>query len=189
MSDVQDTTENLQPSLGFLDPQSIFRHVGVGAGMVVADLGCGTGYLSLPLAKRVGSEGKVYAVDVRKDTLSAIHDRAMTASLQNVQTVWADLEMAGSTRIQDASVDIAFLVNIFFQLEDKKTPFAEAKRIVKKGGKIVVVDWNDSSSFGPAENARIQPEDIQRMSVELGLAFVSDFIVDRSHFGLIFMKP
>ena len=78
----------------------------VGKGQVVADLGCGSGYYSLPLADLVGSEGKVYAIDLGKNCIQALEKKAEKGRYQNIEahaSSASDLSF-----IQDKSVDFVF---------------------------------------------------------------------------------
>lgn len=173
---------------GFLNPTQLLRQAGLLSGMKIADLGCGTGYIVLPTAKMLGAQGRVYAVDIRRSMLQQITVKAQERGLFNIQPVWADLTIAGSTKIPDKSVDAAFLVNVLFQLPKREPAVQEAQRIVRPGGKVVVVDWNDTPvSFGPTPEQRISETQVQGM-------FGSNFTLDKKlsvgayHFGFVFVK-
>lgn len=173
----------------FLEPKKLLRHIGVGPGDTTADLGCGTGYLTIPLARAVGKDGKVRAVDIMKVKLASIQDIALDSGLRNIETIWADLEVLGSTKIKDSSMDFTFLVNIFFQLENDEEVLKEANRITKKGGKVVVIDWKkEDSPIGPPLDKRRDGKDIISMADAIGLSLDHDFEVDKYHYGYIFKK-
>lgn len=137
--------------------------------MRVADLGCGSGYMSFAAARLVGERGAVYAVDVQKAVLEQIKREARAENILNIQTVWADLEVAGSTKIPSQSVDAALLVNVLYQIKDKKPLFAEARRLLKPGGVCLVVDWKQGdTSIGPPAEKRLKLDDISTLAVSAG---------------------
>ena len=69
------------------NPEGALDAIGIKPGMVVADVGAGTGYMSLRMAKRVGPSGKVYSEDVQPEMLRRLRQNATEAKLGNIQTV------------------------------------------------------------------------------------------------------
>lgn len=173
----------------FLDPAKIFQEVGVEQGSTVADFGCGSGYLALPLARFVGQQGKVFAIDIMKDALSLVHDKALQQGSRNVQTVWADLEVSGGTKITPESLDMIFLKDNYFQFEKPQDVLREAARVLKKSGKLVVIDWKKGKGpVGPPEELRKDESEVLAQVEGAGLKKVSEIDVDAYHFGYIFQK-
>ncbi len=83
--------------------------------MSVGDLGCGNlGYFSVPAAKIVGQNGVVYAVDILKSVLQSVENIARQEGLDNIKTVWSNLEVVGATKITPASLDLIMVVNMLF---------------------------------------------------------------------------
>src|SRR4030042_6567721 len=99
----------------FFKPEEILKQINLAEGAKVADFGAGTGYIATLLAKTVGPEGKVYAVDIQKVVLEALKSRAKMANLLNMETVWGNLEVVGGSSLENSSGDFVFLINIFFQ--------------------------------------------------------------------------
>ncbi len=157
---------------------------------VVADLGCGgAGYFTLAAARVVGDQGQVYAVDILKTVLSSVESKARLQKLYNIKTIWSNLEVYGATAIPAASVDYAFLVNILFQSQKHDEIIREAYRLMKPGGKLLVVDWaRGLVAIGPSENDKVDPVEIRRLATEVGLAEINDFKAGQYHFGMIFIK-
>lgn len=173
----------------FLDPAKIFQEVGVQQGAVVADFGCGSGYIALPLARFVTERGKVFAIDIMKDALSLVHDKALQQGSRNMQTVWADLEVAGGTKITPASLDMVFLKDNYFQLEKPAEVLKEASRVLKKGGKLIVIDWKKGQGpVGPPDELRKDEAEVVSQVQASGLKQVGTFDVDTYHYGYIFQK-
>lgn len=168
----------------------IFEKSGISEGMSIGDLGCGNlGYFSIPAAKLVGKSGMVYAVDILKSVLEAVNHRASQEGLENVKTIWSNLEIIGATKIPTESLDVAFLINILFQSEKDDLVIQEAHRLVKPGGKLVVVDWlKISAPFGPPMEDRTDKEQIIQFAADAGFKLLEEFSAGPYHYGLLFIK-
>ncbi|MDO8669627.1 MAG: methyltransferase domain-containing protein [Candidatus Buchananbacteria bacterium] len=169
---------------------NVFEKVGLAEGMNVGDLGCGNlGYFSVPAAKIVGKKGVVYAVDILKSVLQSVEHIAKQEGLDNIKTVWSNLEVVGATKIPSASLDLVMLINMLFQSEDDRKVFLESHRLAKAGGKLVVIDWKMiSSPFGPDISKRIKTAETIKFAQEAGFNLVEEFEAGPYHFGLIFVK-
>lgn len=173
----------------FLEPQNIIEQFDLQSGMRVADLGAGTGALSLLLARAVGEAGKVYAIEVQKSILERLKKEAREARLHNVEVLWGDIERVNGTHLGNASVDAAVASNVLFQVEDKAGFTAEVKRILKPGGKLLLVDWTDSfGGMGPHKD-HVVPERAARSLFEsVGFRFVKNIDAGAHHYGLVFRR-
>ncbi|MFA6428519.1 MAG: methyltransferase domain-containing protein [Candidatus Buchananbacteria bacterium] len=173
-----------------INSEEVFKHLKLTAGMKVADLGCGNlGHFVLPAAKLVGKEGLVYAVDILKTALKSVNNLAVAEGLENVITVWSDLEKVGATRIDPASIDVAVLKNVLFQSTNQEAMFKEAARLLKLGGHLLVLDWKMSGApFGPKVSQRISPEKVKQLAEVNGLKLTDEFSAGEYHYGIIFIK-
>lgn len=173
----------------FSDPILHIEHLDIDKGMKVADIGAGSGHHTIHLAKRVGDTGRIYAIDVQKDLLARIKSEAHHHKIHNIEIVWADIEKLGATRIKDNLIDRAILSNVLFQLEDKRGAVGEIKRILRQGGKLVVVDWSDSfSQLGPHKNMVISPLETVALFSAHGFEKEREFDAGSHHYGIIFKK-
>lgn len=173
-----------------INPHTLLERVGLRAGMHAADLGCGvTGHFIVPAARVVGSEGKAYAVDIQKSALAATESRAKLDGITNITSVWADIERLGATRIPPASLDVAMIVNTLFLARDRNQMMAEAARLTKSGGIVLVVEWKtDATAVGPPAAQRIG-KDVARAAAKVaGLTERAEFEAGPYHYGLIFTK-
>lgn len=176
-------------SASFLDVESIVRGLQVTPGQQVADLGCGSGYFVIALAKAVGPDGVVTAVDVMNEALESVRARAETMGLKNIHTVRANLEVVGGTKIADGSQDVALLKNILFQSQKRDSIFTEAARITKPGGRVVVIDWKKGAGgLGPPDDLRVDDGQITQLAQAAGLRLDGQFATDSFHFGFVFAK-
>lgn len=173
-----------------IDPIKILERGGVKQGSIVADLGCGTaGHFVFPAAHLVGEKGKVYAVDVQKSVLSAIESLRKLEGVDNVETVWSDLEQAGAMKVADASVDCVLFLNTLFQIKDKAAAMREAARIAKTGAALVIVEWEQAGApLGPAVEVRVDKPTVKTLAQEAGFEFKEEFKAGPYHFGILFHK-
>lgn len=173
-----------------LVPAEIFQHVGIRQGMKVADLGCGAhGHFSIPAARLVGKEGTAYAVDILKSVLQEVSKRANFEGVKNLKTVWSNLEIVGAAKIRNESLDVAMLINILFQSKHHENVMQEAARMLKKGGKLLVVDWRQAHiPFGPPVVDRVDPSDVKKIAKKFGLSLLDEFSAGQFHYGLVFGK-
>ena len=173
-----------------LDPVAIFKRLGIGQGAVIADLGCGgVGHFIIPAARLVGDKTTAYAVDIVKTVLGSVVSRARTEGVNNIKPIWSNLEMVGATKISDASLDFAFLKNVLFQSKNHEPMMTEAIRLLKPGGKLLVIDWgNAMTSFGPPPADRVKPEMVKVLAQKLKLKLLDEFEVGSYHYRLIFQK-
>lgn len=173
-----------------IDAVKFWTHAGIKQGNIVAELACGaTGHFVFPAAHLVGPTGRVYAVDLLKSVLEAIRSRAKLEGVDNVETVWTDLERPGALKIAEGSVDLASLVNDLSQIPSRAAVLSEAARITKSGGTLLVGDWKQTASpFGPPPERRIAPAVVRQLAQEAGFEYQEEFEIGPYHFGLIFKK-
>jgi len=110
--------------------------LGVRAGQTVLDFGCGSGTYTIPAAKLVGKDGRVYALDVSRRALDGVEEKAGREGLKNIVRINA----SGGEEIGlgEETVDLLLLIDVLQELEDRETLFDEACRILKPGGAVVV---------------------------------------------------
>jgi len=173
-----------------IDTKLIIKKTGISDNMHVADLGCGaTGHFVFPVAEAVSDGGIIYAVDILKNNLKNIQRRAQQDNLPQIRTVWSNLEIFKATKIETASLDIAMLINILFQSNKRSEIIREAIRLVKKNGKLLIVDWNKvATPFGPAPEDRVNKKNLQTVCERLGMELLEEFSAGQYHFGMVFLK-
>jgi len=173
-----------------LNTKEILSRVGLTAGMKAADLGCGgAGHFVMPAARIVGDDGVVYAVDILKTVLASIESIARLENLNNIQTVWTNLEKVGATKIEADSLDVAFLINVLFQVDKLDEVVKEAVRLIKPSGKLLVIDWKTSGApFGPPADKRLSADKVKQAAQKLNLKQLEEFEAGPYHWGLVFQK-
>lgn len=157
--------------------------------MVVADFGSGSGYFVLAAAKKVGKEGKVYAIDILEPPLEAILSRAKLLGLTNVETVRSDLERPEGSTLKAHSVNLVLVANILFEVEDENALIEEAGRILKKGGELLVVEWLPEKILNSREVHPMKKEEAKKLiSKNEAFKFVKELDAGGYHYGMLFEK-
>lgn len=174
---------------GFLDPGKIVMEFDIQEGMSVADFGCGTGYFTILLGQKVGKDGKVYALDVQEPPLDSVRAKAKAAGLENIETVRANLEVLGGSRLPDNSQGMVLLANILFQSTKKAEIINEATRVLKIGGSLIIIDWKRSAGgFGPPDELRTEQADMRALVSAEKFSFQKDIDAGSFHYGMVFQK-
>lgn len=171
----------------FLNPEKNLLKVGLSESMVVADFDSGSGYYSLAAAKLVGNSGKVYSIDHNEELLRKISNDAKSLGFKNIKIIGSNLENQNGSKLRDDLVDIVIIANTLFQIENKEKVAKEAWRILRKKGRVLVVDWKDSQAgVGPHRMHIIRKEDVQNIFSEAGFSLEKEIEAGDHHFGLIF---
>lgn len=173
----------------FSDPAYNVAQFGIQLGDHVADLGGGTGRYATLLAEAVELPGKVYVVDLQKDILRDLTVRARSLGITNIVTVVADIETPRGTGFEEKSMDAALIANVLFQLEDKYAFLKETFRILRSGGRALVIDWKGSfKGIGPSEKYLVLEDSLREITDEIGFTFDRSINAGEYHYGLIFRK-
>ena len=176
--------------MAFSEPAKNIEQLGIQEGSSVADLGAGSGFYSIAAAQAVGPSGRVYAVDVQQDLLGRLKNMAHTSKIHNLEVVHGDIETLNGTRLREQSVEVVIVANVMFQLDHKDGLVDEVSRILKPGGRVLVVDWTDSfGGLGPQADMVFGQEDAKALFEKKGMSFVTGILAGDHHYGLIFRKP
>lgn len=165
----------------------LLENLPLAPGAVAADIGAGTGYFSLPMAKRVGPTGRVLAVDIQPEMLAIIEDRVAAQNLGNVETI---LATETDPRLPANTVDLALLVDAYHEFSYPREVMIGVASALKPGGRVVLIEYR-------AEDPRVPIKPLHKMSAKqaiaemnaVGLAWEAtlDFL-PQQHF-LVFRKP
>ena len=169
---------------GFLDPNEILNQLNLEQNMIACDLGCGAGGWAIPLAKKI-NKGRVIAIDILKEPLSVLKNKASANRLFNIDAVLFDIEQG--VKLQDFSLDLVLIANFLFEVEQKEKILREAMRILKPKGKLLIVDWRANSIMGPKEG-RISLEQVKKMSQDIGFKIDREIDAGAFHWGIILVK-
>ncbi len=171
--------------MDFINPNEILSQIGISESAIAADLGCGSGGWAIPLAK-IADKGKVFAVDIQEEPLSALKSKASLSGVKNIKGILGNAEEK-IKEIADYSCDFVLLANILFQAENKEAVIREAKRILSPEGKLLIVDWKSGAPIGAREKA-VSSEEAREMAEKEGFLFLNDFPAGVYHYALLFKK-
>lgn len=158
--------------------------------MKVGDFGAGSGHYTRAAAAVVGHGGKVYAIDVQEDVLKHIMLNAHTHHQGIINTVWGDIEKPGGTQLRDQSLDAVLLANTLFQVEHRDRLLSEIKRVLKPGGKLMLVDWAGSyGGIGPTPERVVTEHSAEDFFISGGFHKVKSFRAGPHHYGIVFSTP
>jgi ubiquinone/menaquinone biosynthesis C-methylase UbiE len=103
--------------------------------------------------------------------------------------LWGDIESTGGTHLRDISMDRVIVSNTLFQVEEKERFVREVFRIVRPGGKALVVDWSDSSDIsGPNRAHLIGKGDARELFERGGFSFEKEIPAGAHHYGIIMVR-
>lgn len=176
-------------------PQEVMDTLGLHPGSVVADIGCGRGYFTFHLARRVGADGHVYAVDVDTAVLRAVQEEAEREGWQQVETVAAAPD---DPRLPAASLDMALIVNAYHEMREYDAELEKIFAALKPGGRLGIIDGaiapgQPRSAYYPRH--RIPKELVKEDAARHSFRFLAEkpgFVRtrDQRHFYfLLFEKP
>lgn len=173
----------------FLDPQAILNQCEIGWGVLAADFGCGSGYFSLPLAQLVGDGGKVFAFDVLPQALEAVASKAKNLGIFHIETRRANLEKENGSKLESESLDFVVMKDVLFQNKNKELILAEAYRTLKKGGKALIVEWNQNQAgIGPEKELRMVESDLKNLVVRQGFELGKEIEAGKFHYAFELKK-
>jgi len=167
----------------FLKPEKVLFRLDFKDGDVIADFGSGRGEWVIFLAKKLRNS-KIFAIDILDEAISILQKRLSQEKIDNVEIKKANVEK--NSLLLDGSCDWVLMTNLLFEVDDISGVFDEAKRVLKKKGRILVVDWKKNISFGPV--TPVDPEEIKRIATEKGFKLEKEFEAGIYHFGLVFQK-
>jgi ubiquinone/menaquinone biosynthesis C-methylase UbiE len=148
-------------------PDDVLAWLGVVPGLRVADLGAGTGYFTVHLAKAVGPEGRVYAIDVEPKLIDHIRERAARASLTQVVPV---LAAPDDPKLETGSVDLVLIVDTWHHIDDRvRYARALGRSLAPRGGRVAVIDFKKGDfPVGPPDAHKLAPEVVVAEFAEAG---------------------
>lgn len=170
--------------MAFLTPEHLIDHLILRQGASVADIGSGSGAYLVSLARKVGEEGKVYAVDIHKEVLDTTKKMLDDLGFMNVDVIWANIEEG--LYLDSYSLDAVILSNTLFMIEDKKLALKEIKRVLIPEGLVLVVDWSHShGGLGPHADHIINENDAENLFITSGFRIVSRLPAGSYHYAFL----
>ncbi len=175
--------------LTFVDPAIVVNQLGIEAGDKVADFGCGAGYFSFECARLVGNDGMVFALDVLPSALEAVASHAKAAGMSNVVTKRVNLENEQGSGLGTESLDWVILKDMLFQNKKKDSIIREAARVLKPGGRALIMEWSKNDSFvGPEKDLRLAEDQLQSLVAQVRFTVERELSAGGFHYAFIVKK-
>jgi ubiquinone/menaquinone biosynthesis C-methylase UbiE len=127
-------------------PSKAIAALDLNPGDVVADVGAGSGYYAIRLARVVGASGRVYATDIQPEMLALTRKKVEAERLSNVEMV---LGTPTDPRLPAASMDLVLMVDVYHELADPQAMLRALKRALKPGGRLVLIEFRKESPWVP----------------------------------------
>jgi ubiquinone/menaquinone biosynthesis C-methylase UbiE len=173
--------------MSFLHPEKVLRHFHLSDGLKVADFGSGHGHFTVPVARSVGSYGRVFAIDVSDDALDHLRGEAVGEGLTHIHYIQANLEKERGSYLADNSVDRVLVINALFLAENKPAVLREALRVLHEKGFLILIDWKDSfNHLGPHPEHVFSEDEAVRLARSEGFAVRKEFDAGDFHYGILF---
>jgi SAM-dependent methyltransferase len=158
---------------GWQMPARVIEELQLQRGQAVADIGAGTGYFSVRLARSAAAP-TVYAVDIEPAMVEYLRRRAAKEGLENMIAVQAGADRANLS----APVDVVLIVNTYHHIGNRETYFRELRKSIKPSGRVAIVDWKKGAPGGPPDEFRFTPAQLRDELGNAGYEFVQqhDFL-------------
>ncbi|MBC8281974.1 MAG: class I SAM-dependent methyltransferase [Chloroflexi bacterium] len=185
--DMPSTVERmLRPDrIQTLDPFRIMAHCPITPRDIVADIGCGPGYFTLPLAKFL-INGKVFALDTSDEMIEACQSRVDEARLGNVEVLKCE---EYEFPVEAGTLDGLFIAFVVHPPGDRLRFLTAAKEMLRPGGWCFMLEWHKKETeTGPPQRARITPEELQELCESAGFHYQESGNVNDENYRMTVIK-
>jgi ubiquinone/menaquinone biosynthesis C-methylase UbiE len=167
-------------------PRALVAALGIRPGMVVADLGAGTGYLSRYLSEAVGPTGTVLAADPEPKLVAALRERAEREGTPNVVPV---LVSTDAPRLPRGLVDLVVILDTYHHIDDRRAYMRALQGVLKPDGRVAVVDWQKRPlPVGPEMDHKLDRAQVVAEMREAGYALDAEPDVLPYQYVLVFRR-
>jgi len=119
-------------------PEKALDAIGIQPGMIIADVGCGTGYFTRRMAKRTGPTGKVYGVDIQPRMIDSLKRNMQKEGIANVEAV---LSKADDPMLPAAAIDLILMVDVYHEFATPQTMLRKMRESLKSTGRMVLLEY------------------------------------------------
>jgi ubiquinone/menaquinone biosynthesis C-methylase UbiE len=175
-----------------LQIENYLKYLNIKSSHKIADLGCGLGKTSMYISENIDVD-KVYSIDIdeenldrfkseieARDKLNKVGDKK--DNYKNIEIIWGDLEQSGGTRLADGSIDIAIVENLIYTLNNKKSFLLELSRIIKSGGRVLVIDFHTPLGKSIKHSQMLLPKDyLENLFIEISFEIDQVKIENTNH--------
>lgn len=168
-------------------PDAVIHALTLQPGQIVADIGAGSGYFTLRLARAVAPKGRVFALEFAEGTLDYLGQRLTREGINNVQAL---LVPHHDPLLVDGSLDMAFLCNVYHHLEDRAAYLRKVRKGLKPKGRVVIVDFyqREGMPVGPPMGMRLSEDTVEKELAAAGFS-VSEKLTFLPYQYLVIARP
>ena len=178
-------TRDLQDSSPEFDTYQVLAMIPILPHHVVADIGCGSGYFTVPMGKYL-YDGRVHAFDFERDMVDAAQEQVERVHLTNVELALLEDDKLPLDNDQLDGVFAAFLRG---KAGNRKTLLEEARRCLRPGGWLALIEWsNREMELGPPLDERIDEGELRQMAREVDLRFSARYSLNDNQYMLLMGK-
>ena len=120
-------------------PNRVLDEIGVESGQTIADVGCGIGYFSVRLAKKVDKSGIVYASDIDRGALAFLKEKTERQNIRNLKIIHG---MEDDPLLPGSAIDMVLIVNTIHLIDQPSEYLSNLKSCLKPDGRVVIVQWD-----------------------------------------------
>lgn len=173
-----------------LNPEKALKEIGLRAGDTLLDIGCGEGRFSIPAAKIVGDNGRVYAIDISEEAINTLKEEIKKKDIRNIKVFTGDITKR--LPLKDESIDVCLMANILHGLvvsRKVENTLKELFRVLKPNGNLAVVDFKKiDGPPGPPLSIRMSPEEAEEIISRHGFKRKRVAEVGKYHYAVVFVK-
>lgn len=164
-----------------LPPYDVLKRLGIKSNDIVADIGCGPGFFTLP-ASEYADDGLVYGLDLSTDMLKTLKSQSGAAKIKTVQTESYDM------KLPDATVTFALLSSVIHEIDDIPRFLTEIKRIMVKDGRLAIIEWQKKElDMGPSPEHKFSPTELIK-AIEPYFSHFKTINFNDYYYGCIFIN-
>lgn len=185
MSNTQEFLDD-ENRLKWNNPTEIVAAAQIRPGARVAEIGCGTGWFTFELERASRPRGMVYALDKLSTMLQILETKRR--HYERILTLPCG---ENEFELDDREVDVVFHANVLHECESPELHLKEALRVLKSGGRIVVIEWNwadEESQPGPPNTRRLEPQTTRELLNNAGFMVGETHDVGPYHYAVIANK-
>ncbi|MBC8552064.1 MAG: methyltransferase domain-containing protein [Candidatus Brocadiales bacterium] len=169
------------------DTEEIMGRLHLGAGDIVADIGAGSGYFTIPFASIVGDKGLVFAEDIQIEMINYISRKVENLKLKNVRVIFGKPD---DPSLLDNFFNLVFLANTYHELDKPFLMLENIKKDMRHSGRLAIIDWDPAkqSPFGPSIEAKVPENTIIKEVERSGFELIEKHNFMPYHYFLVFKK-
>lgn len=170
-----------------LPPEETLIKLGLQQGDIMADIGCGIGYFSIPAYKIVGEMGKIFAMDILPEMLQAVEININKYNIvSNIKTL---LTTENNLKLEDNTISFAFISNVLHEALDKEKLLNEIRRILSPKGRLAIIEWEKiQGEFGPPLEHRLDKFHLMKVLDKIKFSNISLVNIGENFYGLTAQK-